>query len=111
MPSLIPSFVAALTLAASQAAAAPLDVYQEAYAAPVRRPAATRVVHDGVPYTEAFAPSPAGAVPARPALAATAVPYTEAFANTTPVANASFGSAARTEPPATACACSCHRHG
>jgi hypothetical protein len=109
MRSLILSLVAGGSLLAAAPAAADSLPYHEAFTSPAQQPEATRVVHDGTPYAEAFSTSPVRPAPARPALGASA-PYAEVFADTSPAVPASAATAAMPEAPATACTCP-NRHG
>lgn len=114
MRSLIHSLAAgAFLLAATSAAAASPAPYQEPFAPAASQPGATRVVHDGSLYAEAFSSTPVSAAPSRPALATSSAPYTEPFASTPAASSASPVSAtsgAKPEAPATACTCP-GRHG
>ncbi len=112
MRILIPSLVVvaglALVAAPSAAQARSLELYQEPFTSTSVQPAATRVVHDGSLYAEAFSASPAGLSPARPALAASATPYTESFYTESFVASPATPAAT----PSLACACPCgHQRG
>ena len=99
--------VAGLALAAAPSAAQDrsLELYQEPFASTAVQPEATRVVHDGSLYSEAFYASPAGLSPARPAQTASTTPYTEPFV-------ASPASATPAATPSMACAWPCgHQRG